>query len=249
MIQRECLAIVYALKQFRHYLLGRKFHLVTNNAPLQWLGSQKMEGMLQRWAIAIQEFDFDVLYRKGALNTNADALSRREQPITKVAALTMASISFYQLRESQQSDPTITQIYNTLMASSVPPSGRQWQCPPLHRYKQLWSQLHLVSGVVCRWYHPSSSANMVTVPILPPNLQTNALRRYHDDPAGGHLGYEKSLHKLHQEAFWVSMSRDVEQYCRECVKCNESKPPAPIQAPMTSIPNGCCSGGTCVIKQ
>ena len=46
MIQRECLAIVYALKQFRHYLLGRKFRLVTDHAPLQWLGSQKMEGML-----------------------------------------------------------------------------------------------------------------------------------------------------------------------------------------------------------
>ena len=237
-IQRECLAIVYALKQFRHYLLGRKFHLVTDHAPLQWLGSQKMEGMLQRWTIAIQEFDFDIVYRKGALNTNADALSRREQPVTEVAALTMTSISLDQLRESQQSDPTITQIYNTLMAGSVPPSGRQWRCPPLHRYKQLWSQLHLVSGVVCRRYHPSSSANMVTVPLLPPNLQIDALRRCHDDPVGGHLGYEKSLHKLHQEAFWVSMSRDVEQYCRECVKCNESKPPAPIRAPMTSIPIG-----------
>ena len=48
----------------------------------------------------------------------------------------------------------------------------------------------------------------------------------------------KSLHKLHQEAYWVSMSHDVERYCRECVKCNESKPPIPIRAPMTSIPIG-----------
>ena len=45
-IQRECLAVVYAVKQFRHYLLGRPFLLYTDHAPLQWLSAQKMEGML-----------------------------------------------------------------------------------------------------------------------------------------------------------------------------------------------------------
>ena len=45
-IQRECLAIIFALKQLRHYLLGRKFSLLTDHAPLQWLSSQKMEGLL-----------------------------------------------------------------------------------------------------------------------------------------------------------------------------------------------------------
>ena len=52
------------------------------------------------------------------------------------------------------------------------------------------------------------------------------------------MGYEKTLHKLQQEAYWVYMSRDVEQYCRQCNKCNASKPPAPQRAPMTSVPIG-----------
>ena len=54
-IQRECLALVHALKQFRHYLLGRPFKILTDHAPLQWLSAQKMEGLLARWALAIQE--------------------------------------------------------------------------------------------------------------------------------------------------------------------------------------------------
>ena len=54
-IQRKCLAIVYALKRFRHYLLGRHFRLFTDRAPLQWLSAQKMEGILCRWALAMQE--------------------------------------------------------------------------------------------------------------------------------------------------------------------------------------------------
>lgn len=66
-IQRKC-------QQFRHYLLGCAFLLNTDHARLQWISAQKMEGMLCRWAMALQEYDFKLLYHKGSLNTNADAL-------------------------------------------------------------------------------------------------------------------------------------------------------------------------------
>ena len=57
-IQQECLAIVFATKQFSHYLLGRPFTFLTDHAPLQWLSGQKMEGLLCRCALALQEYDF-----------------------------------------------------------------------------------------------------------------------------------------------------------------------------------------------
>jgi len=64
-IQRESLAIIFALKQFHHYLLGRRFTLLTDHAPLQWLAGQKMEGLLAHWALAMQEFDLTIVYQKG----------------------------------------------------------------------------------------------------------------------------------------------------------------------------------------
>ena len=68
-IQRECLAAVYGMKQFRHYLLGRPFELWTDHEPLKWLANQKLEGMLGRWALALQEYSFTVVYRRGSQNT------------------------------------------------------------------------------------------------------------------------------------------------------------------------------------
>ena len=41
-IQKECLAAVYAMKQFSYYLLWCKVKLFTDHASLQWLSSQKM---------------------------------------------------------------------------------------------------------------------------------------------------------------------------------------------------------------
>ena len=66
---------MYAVHQFKHYLLGRPFVVYTDHNPLQWLSAQKMKGKLCHWALQLQEFEFQIWYRKGSHNTNADALS------------------------------------------------------------------------------------------------------------------------------------------------------------------------------
>ena len=109
---------------------------------------------------------------------------------------------------------------------------------PLSSLKQIWSQLTFVNKVLCRRYSPGPTSNTITVPALPKSLQSTALHSCLDDLSGDHMGYEKTLHKLEQEAYWVYMSRDVEQYCRQSTKCNASKPPTPHRAPMTSVPIG-----------
>jgi hypothetical protein len=66
------------------YLYGRKFLLYIDHRPLEWLmTSQTVTGMHARWALMLQEFDFEVKYRKGLVNMNADGLSRNPQPETE----------------------------------------------------------------------------------------------------------------------------------------------------------------------
>ena len=129
-IQRECLAVVYALKQLRHYLLGRKFRIITDHAPLQWLSAQKMEGMLCRWALALQEYDFDIVHRKGSLNGNADALSRLPDPHCATTVSTPLFTSA-DLLQSQLEDSTISEVLRTRRDSSSPPKARHWNKHPL----------------------------------------------------------------------------------------------------------------------
>jgi transposase InsO family protein len=78
-IEKELFAIVWATKYFRPYLFGRKFKIVTDHKPLQWVMSLKEpNSRLTRWRLKLSEYDFTVIYKKGKLNTNADALSRIE---------------------------------------------------------------------------------------------------------------------------------------------------------------------------
>ena len=131
-IQRECLAVVYATKQFRHYLLGRPFQLYTDHAPLQWLSGQKMEGMLCRWALALQEFDFTISYKPGSQNVSADALSRCTlAPDSCSATFIPPQASREEIRSAQQQDPTI-ELHQLLAESRTAPSRSTLRQPEMH---------------------------------------------------------------------------------------------------------------------
>lgn len=78
-IEKELLAIVWATKYFRPYLFGRKFKIMTDHRPLQWIMNIKEpNSRLTRWRLKLSEYDFSVIYKQGKYNCNADALSRIE---------------------------------------------------------------------------------------------------------------------------------------------------------------------------
>jgi len=76
-IERELKAIVWRVKHFRPYLYGRKFKIITDHRALVWLMNlEDPHSKLFRWKTEMEEFEFEIIYKKGSLNTNADALSR-----------------------------------------------------------------------------------------------------------------------------------------------------------------------------
>jgi hypothetical protein len=72
----ELLAAVWGMKVFRPYLHGLHFKLVADHAPLEWLmTNQNLSGQAARWAMIVQEHDFEVIHRPGVTNI-ADHPSR-----------------------------------------------------------------------------------------------------------------------------------------------------------------------------
>ena len=74
--RKELLAVVRFTRQFRHYLLGRKFLLRTDHNSLTWLLRFKyLEGQLARWLEELSQFDMTVVHRSGVKHGNADGMS------------------------------------------------------------------------------------------------------------------------------------------------------------------------------
>ena len=81
----ETLAIVWAVKYFRTYLLEHPYTMLTDHASsLSFLNTPKPSAKLARWAMAIQEMDLEIKYRSGRSNAGADALSRRSATVNAI---------------------------------------------------------------------------------------------------------------------------------------------------------------------
>ena len=74
----ELATVIFALKNWRHYLYGEKCEVYTDHKSLQYIQQQKDLNMRQRrWIKLLKDYDCQILYHLGKANAVADALSRK----------------------------------------------------------------------------------------------------------------------------------------------------------------------------
>lgn len=75
--EQEALAVIWGLTYFRHFIYGRKVSIVTDHHALCFLKqADQTTGCLTQWAVKLQEFEHDIIYKSGKKHLDADCLSR-----------------------------------------------------------------------------------------------------------------------------------------------------------------------------
>lgn len=147
--EKECLALVEAIKQFRPYLTSTKFTVYTDNFGVKHFQKLKdLNGRKGRWAMFLQEYDFEIVHKSGTKNANADALSRREYPNEQDTA-TSSQVNCLETNYLQtelfydepsligamdvvdEKDMVISLDLSTIFENNINLSEDQWQCPEL----------------------------------------------------------------------------------------------------------------------
>ena len=76
-MEKECLAVVWAIKKFQRYLYGREFTLQTDHEPLAYMQKAKVvNSRIMRWALSLQPYCIRIEAIRGKENVGADYLSR-----------------------------------------------------------------------------------------------------------------------------------------------------------------------------
>ncbi len=112
--ERELLAIVHALKKWRHYLYGATFEVRIDHKSLKRLSSQnELKGRKARWAEILQEFDLQIRYQRGKFNVVVDALSHMPQ-INELSFTTFKNNFLESLKGLCEHDVSFTEIWRAV---------------------------------------------------------------------------------------------------------------------------------------
>ena len=246
----EMLAVVWAIKKLRHYILGTRFLLQTDHIALQSIRGTKelYTGRMGRWVLTLQEYEpFDVEYRRGVTNANADALSRLPLP-DKSETEKQGSINTVtdEEREHKYDQPNdMTSTHNTDSTSDIDVQQLQQQdeawkniykCVSMPDEECIWDnelrreceQYVIIDALLyrrCLLNGKPQLDNLVMQLCLPKVMVPRVLREMHDEPYSGHLSTHKTWSKIFNRYYWKRMREDITHYCESCLVCAKRKVP------------------------
>lgn len=198
--EKEYLAVIVAVDQWRPYLQHGEFVIRTDQQSLVHLEGQRLTTPWQQKAFTkLLGLQYVIKYKKGAENKAADALSRSMPSDTLMAITSCQPAWMEDILSSYNSNPQAQRLLEQL-AMRPDPKGRFALTQGLLRFRdRIW-----LGGST--------------------ELQQKIIAAFHDSPMGGHSGIPVTYKKIRRLFAWPKMKAHVQQYVRCCTICQQAKP-------------------------
>ena len=215
-IEREALALVEAVKYFHKFLAGRKFIICSDHRPLQFIFDQKAgrsdraSARLQRWAITLRAYDYDIRYIKGEFMFTADTLSRlpsnADVLCPEVNMLELNSLSDFPsgatlLNDIANCDDSSIRSLKRYIVHGWPNHIPSAMLP----FSKAREEYTIQDGIIYRGLRI----------LVPSRLQPYVLRLLHQD----HPGIVKMIRLARQYFWWPGLDSDINAFIRSCRTC------------------------------
>jgi hypothetical protein len=183
---------------WRHYLLGRKFVIMTDHFGLQHLFDQpKLNAIQARWMALLSEFDFKIKHIKGKENKVVDALSKSMKTIHLVAVST-SETNVREILKNAQETYSFFQTVTSYLEQE--PAGLKYE-----GYQMLDGGLLTYKS---RLYIPNCD-----------DLKKFIMDELHKRLYTGHPGYQKMIAATMKQSYWPRLKKYIVGYFTKCIEC------------------------------
>jgi hypothetical protein len=215
----ELAAVVHALKIWRHYLMGRRYELYTDDKILMYIFTQSDLNLRQRrWLELSKDYGLGINYHSGKANVVADALSRRSH----VSQLVVDSMPIELCEEFNKLNLSI--VANTEATEIEVGSNLLQEIQKGHvEDKKIQEIKHNIMEEKCLGFLEDGEGVLwykwrICVPSVK-ELKVKILREAHEFTYSIHPGRNKMHHDLKATYWWYGMKRDVAEYIALCDTC------------------------------
>ncbi|CAH8629063.1 unnamed protein product [Dicrocoelium dendriticum] len=216
-IEKEMLAVVYAMERFNDYTFGRKTTVYTDHKPLVSIATKPLNNVprrLQRMLIRLQKYDIDIVYTPGTQMFIADTLSRAHPPVAEhhleeietvnmVQHLAVTENRLKDIRRFTEEDQTFAALRDVIL-NGWPETKKQLP-KELTPYFNFRDELTVCDGLLFKGSRI----------LIPSSLRKEMLEHVHR----AHLGANYTINRARELMFWPGMTGQIKDHVSNCEAC------------------------------
>ena len=229
-VEKEALSLVFGIKKFHQFLYGRHFTLVTDHKPLTAILGPKngvpslAAARMQRWALLLSGYSYDIQFRPTKAHGNADGLSRlplqddstlgnyEDTTVFNIAQVDALPVHASQVMTATRTDPLLSKVMRYARTG--------WPAKVPDELRPLWRKREEIAV-------EDDCVLWGTRVIVPVKLRQQVLGELHR----GHPGVVRMKALARSHVWWPGLDRDVEECAKSCEACQSNKH-SPPKAPL-----------------